>query len=121
MDWLNEPPEWREDGGVLSVVTGDEDRLLARDALRLHPRRRPFPQRARRRATSPPTVAFRGDYRELYDQAGLMLRLDAAELDQGRDRVRRRTADAERGGDARRLRLVDHAAARSTPTGSGCA
>ena len=23
MDWLNEPPEWREEDGVLTVVTGD--------------------------------------------------------------------------------------------------
>ena len=23
MEWLNTPPEWREDGGVLTVVSGD--------------------------------------------------------------------------------------------------
>ena len=23
MDWLNEPPEWREEGGELTLVTGD--------------------------------------------------------------------------------------------------
>ena len=65
-------------------------------------------------------VAFRGDYRELYDQAGLMLRLDERNWIKAGHRVRRRAADAERGRHPRLLRLVDDAAARSTPTGCGC-
>jgi regulation of enolase protein 1 (concanavalin A-like superfamily) len=77
MDWLNEPPEWREDGGVLSVVTGDRTDFwrtthygFVRDDGhgRLAPAAGDFAA----------TVAFRGDYETLYDQAGLLLRLDAA-------------------------------------------
>ena len=51
------------------------DRLLAQDPLRLHPRRRALPARGRAGDFSA-TVDFRGDYETLYDQAGLMLRLD---------------------------------------------
>lgn len=75
MDWLNEPPEWREAGGALSVVTGDRTDFwrethygFIRDDghFRHAPAAGDFTAR----------VAFRGGYRELYDQAGLMLRQD---------------------------------------------
>ena len=43
MDWLNEPPSWREQDGVLVRRHRRADRFLARDPLRLHPRRRASP------------------------------------------------------------------------------
>jgi regulation of enolase protein 1 (concanavalin A-like superfamily) len=77
MDWLNEPPEWRDEGGELSVVTGEKTDFWRRTHYGFirddgHFRHVPAP------AEFSATVAFRGDYRELYDQAGLMLRLDEA-------------------------------------------
>jgi uncharacterized protein len=75
MLWLNEPPEWREEGGLLSVVTGDKTDFwrgthygFIRDDGHLRYRNVDGDFTA--------TVAFQGEYRELYDQAGLMLRLD---------------------------------------------
>ena len=38
MDWLNEPPEWRDEGGVLTVVTGEKTDFWRSDALRVRPR-----------------------------------------------------------------------------------
>ncbi len=76
MDWLNEPPEWREEAGVLSVVTGESTDFwrhthygFVRDDghARLTPAEGDFAA----------VVAFKGDYETLYDQAGMMLRLDA--------------------------------------------
>jgi regulation of enolase protein 1 (concanavalin A-like superfamily) len=76
MDWLNAPPEWREEDGVLTVVTGEKTDFwrethygFVRDDghLRYEAVDGDFTA----------VVEFHGDYRELYDQAGLMLRLDA--------------------------------------------
>jgi uncharacterized protein len=76
MDWLNEPPEWREEDGDLTIVTGDRTDFWRRTHYgfvrddghaRLAPAVGDFSA----------TVAFRGDYEALYDQAGLMLRFDA--------------------------------------------
>ena len=76
MDWLNEPPEWREEEGVLTMVTGENTDFWRRTHYgfvrddghaRLVPAEGDFSA----------TVRFRGDYRTLYDQAGLMLRRDA--------------------------------------------
>lgn len=75
MFWLNEPPAWREEDGVLSVTTGDRTDFwrethygFIRDDGHLR----------YGTATGDFTaeVEFAGDYRHLYDQAGLMLRLD---------------------------------------------
>ncbi len=76
MDWLNEPPEWREQDGVLSVVTGERTDFWRQTHYGFirddgHCRHRPAP------GDFSADVAFRGDYEALYDQAGLMLRLDA--------------------------------------------
>jgi regulation of enolase protein 1 (concanavalin A-like superfamily) len=77
MDWLNEPPQWRDKDGVLRVVTGDRTDFwrtthygFVRDDGhgRLAPAEGDFAA----------TLAFRGDYETLYDQAGMLLRLDAA-------------------------------------------
>ena len=75
MDWLNQPPEWRDEDGVLTIVTGEPHRLLARTHYGFvrddgHSRLTPAP------GDFSATVAFRGDYETLYDQAGLMLRID---------------------------------------------
>jgi regulation of enolase protein 1 (concanavalin A-like superfamily) len=75
MLWLNEPPQWREEGGILSVVTGDKTDFwqkthygFVRDNghLRYETAAGDFTAE----------VAFSGKYDALYDQAGLMLRLD---------------------------------------------
>jgi regulation of enolase protein 1 (concanavalin A-like superfamily) len=74
--WLNEPPEWRETDGVLVVTTGDRTDFwrethygFIRDDGHLHG--------VETSGDLAATVAFRGDYSTLYDQAGLMLRQDA--------------------------------------------
>jgi regulation of enolase protein 1 (concanavalin A-like superfamily) len=75
MQWLNETPRWREADGVLSVVTGEKTDFwrkthygFIRDDghLRYETVESDFTAE----------VAFAGDYRELYDQAGLMVRID---------------------------------------------
>jgi regulation of enolase protein 1 (concanavalin A-like superfamily) len=76
MHWLNEPPSWREADGVLSVTTGDRTDFwrqthygFIRDDghLRYQTVQGDFTAE----------VSFSGVYRELYDQAGLMVRIDA--------------------------------------------
>lgn len=75
MQWLNEPPSWREEDGELSVVTGEKTDFwrkthygFVRDDGHLRYRTVSGDFTAR--------VAFLGAYRELYDQAGLMVRID---------------------------------------------
>ena len=75
MEWLNEPPAWREQDGVLSVTTGDRTDFwrethygFVRDDGHL--------RFARVSGDFTAAVTVSGDYRALYDQAGLMLRLD---------------------------------------------
>jgi uncharacterized protein len=76
MAWLNEPPGWREAAGTLHVTTGERTDFWRRTHYgfirddghaRLSPAAGDFAAE----------VTFRGAYQELYDQAGLMLRLDA--------------------------------------------
>ncbi|MBB6096687.1 hypothetical protein HNR42_000099 [Deinobacterium chartae] len=73
--WLNEAPHWHEDGSRLTVRSGPDSDFwrhthygFVRDSghARLTVMRGDFDA----------TVRFRGDYRDLYDQAGLLLRLD---------------------------------------------
>jgi regulation of enolase protein 1 (concanavalin A-like superfamily) len=75
--WLNEPPAWRHENGELSLCTGVETDFwretfygFTRDSghARLHPVSGDFTA----------GVTVRGAYETLYDQAGLMLRIDAA-------------------------------------------
>jgi len=75
MEWLNEPPAWHEQDGMLRVTTGDRTdfwRLthygFVRDDGHL--------RFARVSGDFTAAVTVSGDYRALYDQAGLMLRLD---------------------------------------------
>ncbi|CAN7241828.1 DUF1349 domain-containing protein [Rhizobium sp. LjRoot254] len=73
--WLNEPPFWQGDAGSLSLVTGDKTDFwretfygFIRDSGHawLTPVSGDFSA----------TVTIRGDYQALYDQAGMMLRID---------------------------------------------
>lgn len=75
MEWLNEPPEWRDDGARLVVRTGANTDFwrethygFVRDSGHL------------RHAAAPgdftAEATFGGAYGTLYDQAGLMVRLD---------------------------------------------
>jgi uncharacterized protein len=75
MEWLNEPPRWSEQGGTLAVVTAAKTDFwrtthygFVRDSGHFR-----F-DRVSGDFTAEVTVT--GDYRKLYDQAGLMLRLD---------------------------------------------
>ena len=75
MLWLNEPPAWRDEGGVVSVTTAEKTDYwrhthygFVRDDGHLRYERVAGDFTAE--------VAFAGEYRELYDQAGLMVRID---------------------------------------------
>jgi regulation of enolase protein 1 (concanavalin A-like superfamily) len=75
MQWLNEPPFWRDEDGVLSVVTGDRTDFWRETHYGFirddgHFRYETVP------GDFTAEIAFGGDYRALYDQAGLMLRAD---------------------------------------------
>ncbi|MBP7003239.1 DUF1349 domain-containing protein [Amaricoccus sp.] len=76
MSWLNEPPEWREAAGALSVVTGDRTDFW-RETHYGFVRDDGHFRGAAAAGDVVATVGFRGDYATLYDQAGLMLRRDA--------------------------------------------
>ena len=76
MNWLNEPPHWRMDGSVLHVTTGDKTDFwrethygFIRDDGHL------YFETTEADFTVSVTVA--GAYHTLYDQAGLMMRIDA--------------------------------------------
>jgi regulation of enolase protein 1 (concanavalin A-like superfamily) len=73
--WLNEPPRWEEADGILHVVTGEKTDFwrethygFIRDDGHFWHREMSGDFTA--------TLEFHGEYQELYDQAGLMLRLD---------------------------------------------
>jgi regulation of enolase protein 1 (concanavalin A-like superfamily) len=76
MEWLNEPPHWRNEGDTLVVTTGEKTDFwrethysFIRDDGHLRFKRQPGDFTA--------LVTVSGQYQELYDQAGLMIRLDA--------------------------------------------
>lgn len=75
MEWLNEPPAWREADGVLSVTTAERTDFwrethygFIRDTGHLRYREVSGDFTA--------SLSLRGGYTALYDQAGMMLRLD---------------------------------------------
>jgi regulation of enolase protein 1 (concanavalin A-like superfamily) len=75
MRWLNEPPAWSEDGGALRMTTAPDTDFwrtthygFVRDTG--HFRHRPVTGDFTAR------VRIEGAYRDQYDQAGLMLRVD---------------------------------------------
>lgn len=75
MDWLNEPPHWWAEGEVLHITTGDKTDFW-RETHYGFIRDDGHFRFERREGDFTAEVTFAGDYRELYDQAGLMLRLD---------------------------------------------
>ncbi|MFT3974841.1 MAG: DUF1349 domain-containing protein [Amaricoccus sp.] len=77
MHWLNEPPAWREEAGVLHVVTGDRTDFWRRTHYGFI-RDDGHARLSAVEGNFAAEVAFRGDYEALYDQAGLMLRADPA-------------------------------------------
>jgi hypothetical protein len=75
MQWLNEPPVWSNENGCLTVQTGNETDFwrethygFVRDDGHVYGR-----EVAGDFSVS---VRFSAEYRELYDQAGLMVRVD---------------------------------------------
>lgn len=75
MDWYNEPPQWRVDGDTIEVTSASDSdfwRLthygFIRDSGHFYYTTVTTDLEAE--------VRVRGAYRDLYDQAGLMLRLD---------------------------------------------
>ncbi len=75
MQWFNEPPFWSDEDGLLTVRTGENADFwrethygFTRDSGHLYGREVVGEFSA--------TVIFSGEYEGLYDQAGLMLRLD---------------------------------------------
>src|SRR3954465_12944681 len=74
-EWLNEPAEWSEEGSSLRVRT-EERTDFWRETHYGFLRDSGHFRFARATNDFTARVTFEGDYRELYDQAGLMLRLD---------------------------------------------
>ncbi len=77
MNWHHEPPHWRVDGDTLIVTTGPKtDFWRAPDGTVVadsgHFRAQPI------NGDFEAQVKLTGDYRDLYDQAGLLLWLDEA-------------------------------------------
>ncbi len=73
MEWLNPPPEWSEENGILNVVTGDRTDFWQRTHYGF---RRDNGHFRFTRVTGDFTarLTFGADYGTLYDQAGLMVR-----------------------------------------------
>ena len=76
MEWLNEPPEWTDQDGMITVHTGPQTDFwrtthygFIRDSGHFYYRTVAGDFTAE--------VEVRGRYRDLYDQAGLMVRQDA--------------------------------------------
>lgn len=76
MQWLNEPPAWRDEGGTLTVTTGERTDFW-RETHYGFIRDTGHVRYEEVSGDFTATVEFHGDYEHLYDQAGLMLRLDA--------------------------------------------
>jgi regulation of enolase protein 1 (concanavalin A-like superfamily) len=75
MTWLNEPPAWNEQDGVLTVTTGDRtDFWLTTHYGFVHDDGHVYGREVEGDFAA--TVEFSADYQALYDQAGLMVRLD---------------------------------------------
>lgn len=75
MQWLNEPPVWRDENDILLVTTGDRTDFwrethygFIRDDGHLRYRTVEGDFTAE--------LSFAGDYRDMYDQAGIMIRAD---------------------------------------------
>lgn len=76
MDWFCEPPHWKEEGSTLTITTAPKTDFWRKThsgsiADNGHFYHQPI------RGDFTAEVKFSGDYNALYDQAGLMLRIDA--------------------------------------------
>ncbi len=76
MEWLNEPPEWRAEEGRLSVTTGLRTDFWRRTHYGFIRDNGHFYYQAIDRDFTA-KVRIGGEYQALYDQAGLMIRIDA--------------------------------------------
>ncbi len=76
MHWLNAPPMWEVNQGRLFVRSGDKTDFWQETYYGFHRDNGHF-LGAPRRGDFTAAVTFVGHYRELYDQAGLMIRHDA--------------------------------------------
>ena len=74
-DWLNEPPVWKEADGVLSVVTSDKTDFCRETHYGFIHDNGHFRYREVT-GDFTATLEFSGAYKQQYDQAGIMLRLD---------------------------------------------
>jgi regulation of enolase protein 1 (concanavalin A-like superfamily) len=75
LEWLNKPPSATGVDGVLTVVTGDRTDFWRETHYGFIRDDGHFGYR-RVAGDFTATVSFRGEYRTLYDQAGMMVRLD---------------------------------------------
>lgn len=73
--WLNEPPAWREDGGALHVTTGERTDFWRRTFYGFTRDSGHFRHRTAEGDFSA-EVLIAADFKALYDQAGLMLRVN---------------------------------------------
>ncbi|PSR16765.1 DUF1349 domain-containing protein [filamentous cyanobacterium CCP3] len=83
MQWLNEPPDWQQDG--VGVAASEEHRLVVKTAAKTDFWRTTHYGFIRDNGhfyfdtvstDFVVEVSLRGQYRDLYDQAGIMLRVD---------------------------------------------
>jgi len=73
--WLNEPPDWKYENGTLSVSTGKNSDFWRNTHYEFVRDNGHFWQLPASKMFTA-TLTFDGDYEALYDQAGLMLRVD---------------------------------------------
>ena len=73
--WLNEPPDWKHENGTLSVRTGEKSDFWRNTHYEFVRDNGHFWQLPTSKMFTA-TLTFDGDYDALYDQAGLMLRMD---------------------------------------------
>lgn len=75
--WLNEPPEWRLEAEVVSIITGKDTDFWQKTFYGFrHDDGHALLRPVEGDFTASATVI--GQYRHLYDQAGLMFRVDAS-------------------------------------------
>lgn len=77
LPWLNEPPEWRAEGDSLTLKTGRETDFWNKTFYDFERHDGHFlPHRVAGDFTA--SVRFQAEWQALYDQAGLMVRVDSA-------------------------------------------
>jgi hypothetical protein len=74
--WLNTPPEWSIDDGMLSLTTGESTDFWRKTHYGFIRESGHFLQMPAPHAFTA-SLVFHGQYETLYDQAGIMLRIDA--------------------------------------------